>query len=102
MGHTMRKPVLSYVIIKGTDQPTLPRTLISASIVRCLDRNESSNLYSSIGTYTVSPTCQFAESVLLLHVHLFKSKFKFNPAGTVLHRFCFPVYQCGYRFMDFL
>ena len=34
----------------------------------------SSKLYSSIGTYTVSPTRQFAESVLSLHVHLFKSK----------------------------
>ena len=49
----------------------------------------SSKLYSSIGTYTVSPTCQFAESVLSLHIHLFKSKY--HPAGTVLLRFCFHV-----------
>ena len=40
-----------------------------------------SKLYSSIGTYTVSPTCQFTESVLSLHVHLVKSKC--HPAGTV-------------------
>ena len=49
----------------------------------------SSTLDSSIGTNTVSTTCQFANSVLLLHVHLFKPKF--HPAGTLLHRFCFPV-----------
>ena len=49
----------------------------------------SSKLNISIGTYTVSPTCQFAEGVLSLHEHLFKTKFQ--PAGTVLHRFCFPV-----------
>ena len=35
------------------------------------------------------PHHEFAESVLSLHVHLFKSKF--HPAGTVLHRFYFPV-----------
>ena len=56
----------------------------------------SSKLYCSIGTYTVSPTCQFAESVLSLYVHLFKSKI--HPAGTVLHRSCFPVHRCGCRF----
>ena len=52
-------------------------------------RFHRSKLYSSIGTYTVSPACQFGESVLSLHVYVFKSKF--HPAGTVLHRFCFPV-----------
>ena len=56
----------------------------------------SSKLYSSIGTYTVSPNCQFAESVLSLHVHLLKSEF--HPAGSMLHRFCFPVHRCGCRF----
>ena len=56
----------------------------------------SSKLYSSIGTYTVSPTCQFAESVLSLHVHLFQSKF--HCAGTVLHRFCFLVHRCECQF----
>ena len=40
----------------------------------------SAKLYSSTGTYTVS----FAESVLSLPVHLFKSKF--HAAGTVLQR----------------
>ena len=49
----------------------------------------SSKLYSSISIYTVSPTCQFAESVLALSAHLFKSKF--HPVGTVLHPLCFPV-----------
>ena len=49
----------------------------------------SSKLYSSIGTYTVSPTYQFAESVLSLHVHLLKSKF--YPAGKLLYQFCFSV-----------
>ena len=61
--------ILSYWNNKGADQPAHPCSLISVFAVHCLD---SSKRYSSIGTYTVSPTCQFAESVLSLHVHLFK------------------------------
>ena len=63
------------MFLSYSGQPAHPCSLISAFVVRCLDSNKlfySSKLYSSIGKYTVSPTCQFAESVLSLHVHLFK------------------------------
>ena len=33
----MRKCVMSYANNKGADQPTHPRSLISAFVVRCLD-----------------------------------------------------------------
>ena len=53
---------LSYVNNKGADQPTVwsAPLLFAAWIVT---RFYSSKLYGSISTYTVSPTCQFAESV---------------------------------------
>ena len=91
MGHIMRQPVFVICEQQRPDQPAHPRSLISVFLVRCLDSNEilRLKLCNSIGTYTVSPNCQFVESFLLLHVHLFKSKF--HPAGMVLHRFCFPV-----------
>ena len=37
----MRKPVLPYANNKGADQPAHPRSLISASVVRCLDSTTS-------------------------------------------------------------
>ena len=46
----------------------------------------SSKLYNSIGTYTVSPTRQFEESVVSLHVHLFKSKFHPVKHGSTVAR----------------
>ena len=58
----MRKTV--FVIY---EQQTHPR----AFVVRCLDSNgmvQLKAICSSIGTYTV-----FAQSILSLHVHLFKS-----------------------------
>ena len=75
MGHIMRKPVFVICEQQSADQPAHPRILISAFVVCCLDSKKilQLKLYSSIGTYTISPTCQFAESVLSLHVHLFKS-----------------------------
>ena len=69
MGHRL---ILSYMNNKGADQPAHPRSLIKAFVVT-VTRFYSSKLYGSIGTYTVSPTCEFAESVLSLHVQLFKS-----------------------------
>ena len=61
----------------ASTQSDQPRLLFAARIVT---RFYSSKLYSSIGTYIVSPTCQFAESVLSLHVHLFESKI--HPVGA--------------------
>ena len=80
MGHIMRKPVLSYVKNKGADQPAHPCSPISAFVVRCLivTKFYSSKLYSSIGIYTVSPTCQFAESVFR---YMYTCS-RFHPAGT--------------------
>ena len=68
MGHINSREnlFLSYVNNKGAGQPAQSRSLISAFVVRCLDSNEILQLKA-----TVSPTCQFAESVLSLHVHLF-------------------------------
>ena len=37
MSRAMRKCVVSYANNKGADQPALPRSLISAFVVRCLD-----------------------------------------------------------------
>ena len=56
---------LSYVNKKSADQPAHPCSLISGCVVRCwiVTRFYSSKLYSLIGTYTVSTTCQFAESL---------------------------------------
>ena len=54
--------------------------LFAAWIVK---RFYSSKLYRSIGTY-MSPTCQFAESVLSLRVHLFKSKGSVTPHWIAL------------------
>ena len=73
MGHIMRKPVFVICEQQRVDHPAHPRSLISAFVVRCLDNNE--NLQLKAGTYTVSPTCQFAESVLSLHEHLFSPSF---------------------------
>ena len=64
-------------------------------VVRCLDGNEILQLKAIYLDWHVSPTCQFAESVLSLHVHLFKSKCR--PPGMVLQRFCLPVHRCGSR-----
>ena len=38
MSQAMRKPVMPYANNKGADQPAHPRRLISAFVVRCLDR----------------------------------------------------------------
>ena len=38
MSRAMRKCVMSYANNKGADQPAHPRSLISAFVVRCLDR----------------------------------------------------------------
>ena len=55
MGHIMRNPVfVIYVNNKGA-------SLLFAAWIGA--RFYSSKLYSWIGTYTVSRTCQFAESV---------------------------------------
>ena len=61
---------LSYMNNKDADQPAHPHSLISAFVLRCLDTNEVFKGQSYIAG--LSPTCQFAERVLSLHVHLFK------------------------------
>ena len=63
---------LSYVNNKGANQLAHPRSLISAFVIRCLDSNEVLELKAIKLDWHISPTCQFAESVLSLHVHLFK------------------------------
>ena len=69
---------------KGAEQPTHPRSLISAFVVRCLDSNEILQLKAIQLDCHICPTSQFAESAVSLHVHvsslhvhvhLFKSKF---------------------------
>ena len=66
MGHTMSKPVFVIYEQQSIHAVWSAPLLFAALIVT---RFYSSKLYSSIGTYTV-----FAESVVTLHVHLFKSK----------------------------
>ena len=87
MSHIMRKTCfLSYVNNKGADQPAHPRSVISAFVVRCLDSNEILQLKSyiarSLTLYLRKASYRYTYICLSL---------KFHSAGTVLHRFCFPV-----------
>ena len=66
MGHIMRKPVFCHMWTTKAQISLHIHVVWSAPLLFAtwiVTRFYSSKQYSSIGTYTVSPTCQFAESV---------------------------------------